>query len=113
MRTRLTSGIRLRDSQVSLPGCIACEERLSPAMGEAIFHGQELDVGKSRHVNDPEEAVVDQQSVLIEIVKSDQHENEDHPHSAVDVARAKHGPELSPCAHVTQREQSEPEEAQL
>src|ERR1700761_7734714 len=66
---------------------------------------QPLDVGQRGDVENPEDAVVDEQSILIEVVKDDEDEQRQRPANEMDLAPLPGRPERAPAADPAQGEE--------
>ena len=106
LRSELAQG-RLRSTRTSLPPHSAKSRRMgTPVLRSGLAQGRlrstrplgggpksgTLDVDQSRYVEDPKEAVVNKERVLVEVVENDEDQDGERPGDAVDLSAAPEGP---------------------
>ena len=85
-----------------------------PLRGLARFRpGGALDGDECGDVENPEEAVVDEEGVLVEIVEGDEEEYGKRPGDAIDGAVLPEGPECEPATQPAEKEEKETGGAKL
>src|SRR5690348_2323769 len=73
----------------------------------------ELDGGQGADVEGPEEAVVDEERVFLNVVEADQNEEDEGEGDALECAFAPERPEAAPCREPAEQEEEEPGQAEF